>query len=636
MNPDQPRRPWRQWLSRHRLRLLLIGGAGGLFALVLSALVFSGWALALSQRDQSLVQDLRSLDAVVARFHSDAERYLSNAPRDYPDYFRDTTIYYAQLQDDIAQIDHLLDDLDRPDEGGRAPLLTVLSFGAPLEHDVRFDEILAYWRGYRDRLSEALGPDRQQPRLEWAARHIAGDAEAFDSRIDTVTQQVQSIVDGHLQRVRLIGQWGLLILLAVAGIGMTRMIRTLIRRLGATEKGCEQIARGYFGYQIPDRSDDELSALNMAINCVSTRMNAVLRLLDGIQRGADMRATAQEVRAALVAFVPVDWLGLYDNDGDSYSIELREQFPDLADADLASAIMAQAETSGRFVLSDAAQAMPELAERLRLQGLRAAVVLSLPSDSGAGFTMVLAAHAPDAFSDDARALLHNVAPMIAHGFEKSALSEQLLLATVNGLSKLAESRDPDTGDHLVRMSQYAHEIAREMAASDDPDRERLPAGFARDVLRFASMHDIGKVGVPDAILLKPGMLSDDERAEMSLHPVIGGSVLRACAGQLPPASRNLFTVAIEIAEGHHERFDGTGYPAGKRGREIPLAARIVAAADVFDALTSKRPYKEAWKLERGIAYLHEQSGRHFDPAVVAAFERAMPQISAVYERYRHV
>jgi len=637
MSPGRKRPPWRQWLSRHRLRLLLLGGASGLFALVLVALAFSGWALALSQRDQSLVEDLRSLDAVVARFHSDAGRYLRNAPRDYPDYFRDTTIYYAQLQDDIGQIERLLGDLGSPgDAPARAPLLAVFSLGAPVAHDVRFDELLAYWRGYRERLTEALGADRAQPRLEWAARHIVGEADGFDARIDALTRQVQAIVAGHLQRVRWIGQWGLLSLLIVAGIGVTRLLRSLVRRLGATEQGCEQIARGDFGYQIPDRSDDELSALNMAINCVSTRMSAVLRLLDGIQRGTDLRTTAQQVRAALGAFVPVDWLGLYDHDGDACSIELREQFPELGEAGVGTAMLVEPRPQAGFVLGEATTTLPELAATLRAQGLLTAVVLSLPSDSGAGFTMVLAAHAADAFSDDARALLHNLAPMIAHGFEKSALSEQLLLAAVNGLSKLAESRDPDTGDHLVRMSRYAHEIAREMAAVEGPGHEPLPAGFARDVLRFAAMHDIGKVGVPDAILLKPGRLSDEERAEMSLHPVIGGSVLRACAGQLPPTSRNLFTVAIEIAEGHHEHFDGSGYPAGKCGREIPLAARIVAAADVFDALTSKRPYKEAWSLERGIAYLHEHAGRHFDPAVVAAFTRALPQIAAVYARYRHV
>lgn len=637
MNFSGKRARWHQWLSRHRLRLLLLGGASGLFALVLAALVFSGWALALSQRDQALVEDLRSLDAVVARFHSDAQRYLQNAPRDYPDYFRDTTIYYAQLQDDVAQIERLLGNLGgNGDSPSRAPLLVAFSFDALTTHDVPVGDLLAYWQDYRGRMDVTLGSDRTQPRLEWAARYIVAEAGSFDSRIDALTHRVQEIIAGHLQWVRLTGQWGLLVVLAVAGLGVTRLMRSLIARLGATEQGCEQIARGYFGYQIPDRSDDELSALNMAINGVSTRMNAVLRLLDGIQRGADMRATAQEVRDALSAFVAVDWLGLYDNDDDSQRIELREQFPELGDAGVATALLAQPRSQAGFVLSEARETVPQLAQTLRARGLQSAVVLSLPSDAGPGFTMVLAARAPDALTHDARELLRNLAPMIAHGFEKSALSEQLLLAAVNGLSKLAESRDPDTGDHLVRMSQYAYEIAREMAASDAPDREPLAVGFARDVLRFAAMHDIGKVGVPDAILLKPGTLSDDERVEMSLHPVIGGSVLRACAGQLPLASRNLFTVAIEIAEGHHERFDGSGYPAGRRGRDIPLAARIVAAADVFDALTSRRPYKEAWPLERGIAYLQQHAGSHFDPAVVAAFCRALPQISQVYARYRHV
>ncbi|MDP1699277.1 MAG: HD domain-containing protein [Xanthomonadaceae bacterium] len=623
-------------LGRYRLRILLVGGLGGLFVLMLLALAFSAWALALSQRDQSLMADLRRLDTLVARYHSDAERYLRNAPRDYPDYFRDTTLYFAQLKDDVEQVETLFASLsDQRSRMEQTPWALLLLGPSAAGTDPRFDPLRDFWRSYRKQLQQALGPDADEPRLEWAARHIVEQSGDLAGHISQISSSLQQVIKSHQRHARLVGQWGVMLTLIVSALGIIVLIRSLTRRVGTTQHGCEQIARGYFGHQIPDRSNDELGSLNTAINTVSTRMGAVLRLLDGIQRGADLHATAREVRDALGAFLPADWLGLYDNDPDSRSVQLREQFPELPGHGFDMAEQADLKSNKRFAVYEASFALPDVATALSAQGFQTVLVLSLPSESGPGFTLVLAARSANAFSHDAQALLGNLAPVIAHGFEKSALSEQLLLAAVNGLSKLAESRDPETGNHLIRMSHYAHAIARQFIDKTDSS-EVLPPGFARDVLRFASMHDIGKVGVPDSILLKPGHLSDAERTEMRMHPLIGGSVLRACAGQLPESSRDLFKIAIDIAEGHHEWFDGGGYPAGTRGRDIPLAARIVAVADVFDALTSKRPYKEAWSLQRGLDYLREQSGKHFDPAVIAAFERAMPQINEVYERYRHV
>jgi HD-GYP domain-containing protein (c-di-GMP phosphodiesterase class II) len=623
-------------LGRYRLRIVLVGGLGGLFVLMLLALAFSAWALALSQRDQSLMADLRRLDTLVARYHSDAERYLRNAPRDYPDYFRDTTLYFAQLKDDVEQVETLLASLaDQRTRSEQTPWALLLLGPSATGTDPRFDPLRAFWRDYRSQLQQALGPDTDEPRLEWAARHIVEQSSDLAGHISGVSSSLLRVIKSHQRNARLVGQWGVMLTLIASALGVVVLIRSLTRRLGATQHGCEQIARGYFGHHIPDRSNDELGSLNTAINTVSTRMSAVLRLLDSIQRGADLRATAREVRDALGAFLPADWLGLYDNDADSRSVQLREQFPELPTQGIEVAEQTALQSGKRFALHEASFALPAVAAALAARNFQTTLVLSLPSDSGAGFTLVLAARNAHAFSHDAQALLGNLAPVIAHGFEKSALSEQLLLAAVNGLSKLAESRDPETGNHLIRMSHYAHAIARQCMDTDGTT-EAMPPGFARDVLRFAAMHDIGKVGVPDSILLKPGQLSEAERTEMRMHPLIGGSVLRACAGQLPESSRDLFKVAIDIAEGHHEWFDGGGYPMGTRGRAIPLAARIVAAADVFDALTSKRPYKEAWSLQRGLDYLREQSGKHFDPAVIAAFERAMPQVTEVYERYRHV
>jgi len=123
---------------------------------------------------------------------------------------------------------------------------------------------------------------------------------------------------------------------------------------------------------------------------------------------------------------------------------------------------------------------------------------------------------------------------------------------------------------------------------------------------------------------------------MQRHPLIGAEVLRRCEAQMNAHGRQVFRYGVEIAEGHHERWDGTGYPRRVSGEDIPLAARIVAVADVFDALTSRRPYKEAWSIERARSAIDEQSGRHFDPEAVAALSRAMPRILEVYERLKHI
>ena len=178
-------------------------------------------------------------------------------------------------------------------------------------------------------------------------------------------------------------------------------------------------------------------------------------------------------------------------------------------------------------------------------------------------------------------------------------------------------------------------IAEELAMGDEYGHMLSP-DIIRNIFRFAPMHDIGKVGIKDEILLKPGKLTPEERAEMEQHPSIGGQVLRRCELQMNAHGHSVFQVGIEISECHHEKFDGSGYPAQSAGQDIPLSARIVAVADVFDALTSKRPYKEAWPVERAMAVLREDAGGHFDPVVVTAAEQSLPRMLEIYDRLKHV
>jgi hemerythrin-like metal-binding protein len=195
--------------------------------------------------------------------------------------------------------------------------------------------------------------------------------------------------------------------------------------------------------------------------------------------------------------------------------------------------------------------------------------------------------------------------------------EEARADAIRSLGVASEYRDNETGWHIMRMTNYAQSIAKAMGLADDQ----------RELLYIAApMHDVGKIGIADAVLLKPGKLTDAEFEVMKTHTNIGVTILEG--------KDELIGAARDIAGSHHERWDGKGYPYGLKEDGIPLLARICAVADVFDALTSTRPYKEPWTVEQAHDWVMSESGKHFDPAVVRAFDASMPEILRIRELYR--
>lgn len=197
---------------------------------------------------------------------------------------------------------------------------------------------------------------------------------------------------------------------------------------------------------------------------------------------------------------------------------------------------------------------------------------------------------------------------------------QTRLQVVRRLGRAAEYRDNETGMHVIRMSQYSALMAKSLGWSD-ADCELM--------LHASPMHDVGKIGIPDAILLKPSKLEPDEWETMKSHVTIGADILR-------DGDSDLMQLACEIALTHHEKWDGTGYPNALSGSQIPQSGRIVAVADVFDALTSSRPYKKAWLVEDAIKSIQESAGTHFDPDVVTHFMKCLPEILATRDKYMDI
>ena len=202
--------------------------------------------------------------------------------------------------------------------------------------------------------------------------------------------------------------------------------------------------------------------------------------------------------------------------------------------------------------------------------------------------------------------------------------------TIFSLAKLAESRDPETGAHLERVRSYCKVLALRLQQTaqftDEIDNE-----YIRLIYETSPLHDIGKVAIPDCILLKPGRLTDREFALMKTHTLRGAETLQAAIDQFP--SVRFLEMAREIAMSHHERWDGSGYPEGLVGDAIPLSARILALADVYDALTSKRVYKDAYGHDIARAMIVQDSGSHFDPDVVEAFLAEEQEFIAIRNRY---
>lgn len=199
--------------------------------------------------------------------------------------------------------------------------------------------------------------------------------------------------------------------------------------------------------------------------------------------------------------------------------------------------------------------------------------------------------------------------------ERKAESVNARNTLIFALAKLAESRDSDTGLHLERIAAYSRVLAEELRAT----LPELNDDWIMNLQLASSLHDIGKVGIPDAVLLKPGKLTPEERLEIEKHPGIGADALNAILARQP--GDELLRMARNIAASHHERWDGKGYPGKLKGAEIPLEARIVSVADVYDALTSKRVYKPAMPHEEAVKMIASGSGTQFDPVVVGALER---------------
>lgn len=631
-------------MLRHHLRSLRVQLAlalGLFFALIAGAVGFTLHELDLRRHDYVILNLAGQLRVISHTLVDQSRRYLIDAPDDYDKYERDIKLYYQDLLAQQTLFDKIIKGfedrrLDVELTGRNDPL--TCSWDAPSRSQL--GTTAAIWRGFRGGLKVALGSDPQNPLLIAGAKYIAREGDELVHATDALATAFQQMMEGKLEMIRL-AQWAtgtagfVLLVFLLAGL-----VREVLRPLRATEKGFARVAQGDFTHRVPVPGNRELGLLTASFNRLAERIHSLFRLSTRINEGTSLDDTLRFVREEFSHFLPVDWVGVLTpaaNPGEWVIDRVDSRFSGPA-REGECFLLPPPPAVPRLLDLDAAD---DFARALRSAGCRTAVMLPLGEKAtekvGAGGTalLVFAAAAAEAYDRWHIDFLANLAGQISPAVDRTVFVEALVVAAIGGLAKLAESRDPETGDHLFRMARYSAIIAEELGHSE-AYRTYIDAAYVRAILQFAPMHDIGKVGIADHILLKPGRLDEAEFAEMKKHPVIGSEVLNRCEAQVNALGHSIFRIGAEIAAAHHEKFDGSGYPHGLAGKDIPLSARIVAVADVFDALTSKRPYKDAWPLDKALGQMRQEAGRHFDPDVVTAFDRSLPKILAIYEQYRHV
>lgn len=641
MNTDNNVRPVS---LMHSLRFQVGMALGLLLVLLATSVGFSLYELSLRRHDYQILNLAGQLRVNATNMQQQARNYLRDTPTDYVAYQRDLGLFYADLLRQINLSDDIIAGFKArrlsPELTGHDAPLTC-QWDTPSRHQL--DISANDWAQFKSGLLKSLGDDPNQPRLNWGAEYIAQHGGKMTDSTDRLARSFQAMMEVKLAQVERHIQLALgAAALVMFGL-MAFLHRQLARPLRLAMAGFKRVAQGDLGYQVPVLAQNEVGLMTDAFNQLSMRLNALFQLTDRINQGSNLETTLRFVQEAFGPFLPVEWVGLLMLSPDEQHLKLdrvqgsaSDSLREGADFSLQDTALARAlQQPGALQLEPSQCVASPFASALHQAGLGAAMLLKVGNDRHPEAVLVFASTRSGAYTSEHAELLGNVAGQLSHALDKTVFLERLVVAAVQGLSKLAESRDPETGDHLTRMALYSALVAEELGKTD-AYRHLIDAAYVRRIHQFAPMHDIGKVGIADSILLKPGALDTAERAEMQRHPSIGGEVLRRCEQQVSELGHPIFQMAVEIAESHHERYDGSGYPQGLSAEAIPLSARIVAAADVFDALTSKRPYKTAWSIEDALRAMETDSGKHFDPDVIAALKRALPRVLGVYAQHKHV
>jgi HD-GYP domain-containing protein (c-di-GMP phosphodiesterase class II) len=517
--------------------------------------------------------------------------------------------------------------------------------------DIRgtLEQINGIWGDFSRAVDVVIRSDRIDTDFKYATIYINENNEGLRDYCDKLLNAGINETQQHTKANTRVTVFFTAIAFIILGISVFSLYRYFIGPLTEIYKGFSEvgITSEHLNRAMPTKH--EVRPIVDEIRTMFRELDIIFSLIENINGNSSFSEVLEYIFRSFSFFIPYNYIGVALLKNSGTSLEASYGISDGSVTALPEALFnkeyAISETSLKKILDSghariindlesytADRPVMEYTRIVMEAGIQSSITLPLKKNNKDIGVIFFSSRSVNAYNDEHVKFLRAIVNSIAISFDKNLFMDDLLYSSLIAITKLAEARDEDTGLHLERIKVYSKAIAQFLFL-DSGYKNCMTPEYINDIEKFSPMHDIGKVGVRDGILLKPGKLTYEEFEEMKKHTVFGAGVLRAAESHIANSGRSVFKVGIEIAESHHEKWNGSGYPYGKSGEDIPLSARIVAVADVFDALTSKRPYKEAFPFEQSFESILEGSGKHFDPEIVNAFGKNKQAIYDLYKDY---
>lgn len=544
---------------------------------------------------------------------------------------------------------HFSHNLEAMNEGH----LLIDSYPIHLENEMKeansyLKEINLLWAEFELAIDTLLSASNGTDMYE-AAQFINNHNMELLELIDTISEKIHEELfksNKNIQKIIYL----LIILLSITTIFIAgHFVKYIMLPFKHLYQGISEIGLDKETFDKKETMNKNIAPMVTEIGAMFQKINNLISLIENINNNDSFMDTLNFINNTFSAYVPYNYIGIALIEEDKKLLKASFGVSDGSITGMPENLLGYSwpirETSlGHLLETGQARIINDLEEYtsgkpkkiyneiLLKSGIRASISLPLFVSGKPVGVIFFSSKTKNAYHNEHLKFLRTLANSIAISLDRNIFINDIMYSSILALAKLAETRDEDTGEHLERMKKYSRKIA-ELLYNHNIYTSEINFEYMDKIERFSPLHDIGKVGIRDEILRKPGKLTASEYEEMKRHAAYGAEVLRTAEENLLKKGKSLFDMGIEIAEGHHEKWDGSGYPKGKKGLEIPLSARIVAVADVFDALTSRRPYKEAFTLDRSFEILKEGRGKHFDPVIVDVFLENRDVIEKMYHKF---
>jgi HD-GYP domain-containing protein (c-di-GMP phosphodiesterase class II) len=437
----------------------------------------------------------------------------------------------------------------------------------------------------------------------------------YKSKIDSSFNDIKVLMSNEVERVRHKQEsmiHGIILITCISFVVLIWIIVfSILMPFRKIKKNLKEMSRGNLNVEFNRRRNDEIKEIYDSFNDFLTSINTIFDLEDRVLEENDLDETILYMYNNFQEFIPFYKISITFEDkyGNMNMIKVKD-----------GSVIRKIIPEGVF------RHYHEITTKGKF------VIVPLETDQVYLGNMYFHFRTTECITPTVINFIDMIQNKLSMAFYKNIFIKNIFSIITDTLAEVTEHKDTDTGNHIFRMSEYAKLIAKDLHERGMYP-EVIDNHFIENIKITASMHDIGKVSIPDNILNKPGKLTDNEFDVMKSHSEVGGVILDHLDNQLKKYNINYFEMASEIATHHHEKYNGRGYPEGLSDVEIPLSARIIAVADVFDALLSKRVYKEGFSFEKSLSIIQEDSGTHFDPEIVKSFMNVKDKIYDIYVEY---